>query len=236
MPILSFVQEEKEQQIFFELGATIREILDKTNIMATISGCRGNGACGLCIVQIIEGEVNKPQLNEQFHLSDDQINHGIRLACQTKPLENVQIALLYYVCESNWKRIPENEYILDTAVNSQPLNNKKTENKRKSYGVSIDLGTTNISLAVWELGKMLRVTDRQGLNGQYCFGADVITRLTAACESVENAKKIAITTQKSIEEALLDIAIREFIDLEAIEQVVIVGNTAMLTLLSEKKL
>jgi len=100
--------------------------------------------------------------------------------------------------------------------------------------VAVDLGTTNISLSVWDMETMKRVVGRQGLNRQYSFGLDVVTRLTAACESTENAQKLGAAARNSIGEALLDISEREFIDLEAIEKVVIVGNTPMLTLLSEK--
>lgn len=234
MFMLSLVHEAKVHQIPFEMGATIREILESTHLRANIVGCLGNGACGLCLVHILEGKVNEPQPNEPFHLSPDQINQGIRLACQTKPLENVRIELLYAVCESNWRNIPENEYFLDAPFIAQPDKNDKKENKRKSYGVSVDLGTTHISLSVWDLKKKKRMAGRQGLNCQYYFGADIVTRLTAACESAENAQKLGIAARESIGEALLDIASREFIDLEDIEQVVIVGNTAMLTLLSEK--
>ncbi|WP_186843793.1 ASKHA domain-containing protein [Acetobacterium tundrae] len=234
MPILSFVQEEKQHQIPFEIGVTIREILDTTQLMATIVGCRGNGACGLCMVHIKAGEVNEPHPNERVHLSQNQINQGIRLACQTKPFQNVRIELLYSVFESNWRSIPDNEYFFDTSNKDQPFKNNKTENQRKSYGVSVDLGTTNISLTVWDMEKKIRVADRQGLNGQYCFGSDVMTRLTAACKSVENAQKLGMAARNSIGEAIWDIASREFIDLEQIEQVIIVGNTSMLTLLSEK--
>lgn len=234
MQILAFIYEGKDHQIPFKMGMTIREILETTHLMATIVGCRGNGACGLCMVHIKEGKVNEIQTNEQFHLTQDQINHGIRLACQTKPLQNVQIELLYSVYKSNWRSIPENEYYLDPSIKVPPFKNNKTENKRKSYGVAIDLGTTNISLTVWDMEKKKRVAGRLGLNGQYCYGSDIMTRLTAACKSVETVRQLGIAARNSIEEALLDIASREFIDLEEIEQVVIVGNTSMLTLLSEK--
>jgi|GEM_PF-3140170 len=73
----------------------------------------------MCQVHISEGEVNEPQPNEQVHLSLDQINQGIRLACQTRPLQNIRMELLYPICESKWRIIPKDDYFLDTHMNVQ---------------------------------------------------------------------------------------------------------------------
>jgi len=42
MYFLSFLQEGKEHQIPFDIGVTIREILDTTNLRAFVIGCSGN--------------------------------------------------------------------------------------------------------------------------------------------------------------------------------------------------
>lgn len=234
MPLLFIVQEGKEEfQVSFEIGLTIREILDTTPLRVYV-GCRGNGACGLCRIQIIDGEVNEPQPNEWVHLSKNQINHGIRLSCQTKPLQDVRIEFQEPVSQSKWRTIPAGDYFIDTLIPTESFNPGKIDTSKKFYGVAVDLGTTNISISVWDMEKKIRVASRQGLNGQYYYGSDVVTRLTAAVESTEQAENLSLLARNSIGEALADIASREFIDLKKIKRVVIVGNTAMLALMSEK--
>ena len=63
-------------------------------------------------------------------------------------------------------------------------------NKRlmpKAYGLAIDLGTTNICLSVWDLNQGKRLAARTGLNPQFHYGSDVMTRMTAAAESADIA-------------------------------------------------
>ncbi len=231
MPILFTVQEGKEHRIPFKIGLTIRDILDTTDLRLYV-GCRGNGACGLCLVHIQEGEVSELQPNELSQLSQDQINQGMRLACQTRPFQNVHIELLNPVYGSKWRSIPADEYFMDTLMESKSFKTRGAVEIRRSYGVAVDLGTTNISVSVWDMERRKRVAGRYGLNKQNYFGSDVVTRLFAACESTEKARKLGMLARDSIGEALMDISSREFINLEEIEQVVIVGNTSMLALLT----
>jgi len=139
MPLLFITQERKEFKVHFEIGMTIREILDTTPLRVYV-GCRGNGACGLCLIQINDGKVNEPQPNEWVHLSENQINQSIRLACQTKPLQNVRIELPEPVSQSNWRTIPPEDHFIDTLMPSKFIKNGKTDECKRSYSVAVDLG------------------------------------------------------------------------------------------------
>jgi uncharacterized 2Fe-2S/4Fe-4S cluster protein (DUF4445 family) len=101
-------------------------------------------------------------------------------------------------------------------------------------GVAVDLGTTHIRLTLWDLVKGIRLTGRTGLNPQASFGGDVMTRLTAACASPESAREIALRAREAIGEALSDMAGKDGFPPARIGRVVIVGNSAMLALLSGK--
>ena len=82
MPNLTLITDDSTREIPFYHGSTVRELLDAAGIRIR-SGCRGNGACGLCLVQIVAGSANLPTKNERLILSPEQIERSIRFACQT---------------------------------------------------------------------------------------------------------------------------------------------------------
>ena len=61
-----------------------------------VAACGGLGSCGTCLVKIIEGETNPHTSNEREYLSEDQINDGLRLACQVIPLSETIVSLQKY--------------------------------------------------------------------------------------------------------------------------------------------
>jgi uncharacterized 2Fe-2S/4Fe-4S cluster protein (DUF4445 family) len=101
------------------------------------------------------------------------------------------------------------------------------------YGLAIDVGTTHISLSLWDLKLGRRLSARMGVNPQECYGMDVVTRLIAAGQSRENAKRLRQMVLDSVHDALLDMCSRNGIYPEDIVRGVFVGNTPMLTLLTE---
>lgn len=57
------------------------------------SSCGGEGNCGLCQINILDGKVTPPTRDEEFILSDlERLNH-MRLACCTRPLSDLKIHL-----------------------------------------------------------------------------------------------------------------------------------------------
>lgn len=55
------------------------------------SVCGGAGTCGKCRVHILEGRVSDPTPEEEDHLSGDQLDEGMRLACQVFPRGDLSI-------------------------------------------------------------------------------------------------------------------------------------------------
>ena len=92
MPTLTVIIEDKITQITFKPGISVRRILEETGIWIR-SGCRGNGACGLCRVKIESGTVNGLRPNERVLLSRDDLEHNIRLACQLIPGNDLSIRI-----------------------------------------------------------------------------------------------------------------------------------------------
>ena len=57
------------------------------------SECGGIGVCGLCRIHVLEGNTSESTLEEEDHLSDEMIEAGERLACQTYPLSDLTISI-----------------------------------------------------------------------------------------------------------------------------------------------
>ena len=94
MPKLTVIGNESTRVLSFSQGSSVREILDAAGIHVR-TGCRGNGACGFCLVQVKEGNVNDPTENERLTLSPEQFEQRLRLACQVMPHEDLCIRLRY---------------------------------------------------------------------------------------------------------------------------------------------
>ncbi len=230
MPELKVVIGKGERRIPFAPGRSLRDILDEMDVRVR-SGCRGMGACGLCRVRIGSGEVGEPTQNEQIHLGEAQLDQGVRLACQIMPERDIEIAILAPAPESNWRSLPDSaKRRMDRTPPSFPKD--LALQVERAYGAAVDLGTTHINLSMYELETGQFLGDRYSLNPQMDFGSDVMTRLIAASESWEQAQALGQLVVKAIGEGLLDIATREGINLQQVVRLILVGNSAMLALLS----
>lgn len=231
MPLLTVqANSNDELSLSFTAGQCLRSILDST-AMRVRSGCRGTGACGLCRIQILQGSGNLPTDNERIQLSEEQLAAGIRLACQFLPTEDVVVQLLNPAPPSNWKGLGQK--ILRPASRQNPSRTFPVSTSCP-LGIAVDLGTTNISLSLYDLLTGKRLTERHGINPQAVFGADIMTRLVAAAESADIAGKMSKAILAALAEALHDIGSREGVDLRQVIYLAVVGNTAMLTLLTGK--
>jgi uncharacterized 2Fe-2S/4Fe-4S cluster protein (DUF4445 family) len=98
--------------------------------------------------------------------------------------------------------------------------------------LAIDLGTTQVSLSLWDLKRGRRLHGRIGPNPQSVYGTDVVARLIAAGESPENARQLARLPLEAIAGALLEMCARAGCQPQEVVQAAFVGNTAMLSILT----
>ena len=100
-----------------------------------------------------------------------------------------------------------------------------------SYGIAFDIGTTTVAGMLWDLKKAEMLGAVAKTNPQNVFGADVISRIQATLDCLENLKnlqeKIKTCLNDIIEEFKMDYKISE----DHIYEVTIVGNTTMSHLL-----
>jgi uncharacterized 2Fe-2S/4Fe-4S cluster protein (DUF4445 family) len=232
MPELTIRISGEVHVIAFEPGPSVREILDATDFRVR-SACRGIGACGLCRVRVLGGEVGEPTTNERVHLHPSLLAQGVRLSCQIKPWGNLDIEILNPAPPSNWKASPEGLFRRHDAA-APPHAKSYPAQVAHPCGLAVDIGTTNLCFTLLDLVGGRWLADRWGRNPQARFGADVVTRLAAAAESPDAARKMSDAVVEGVREALLDIASREGLNLRRIVCVTLVGNTGMLALLSGK--
>ncbi|MDO9549556.1 MAG: ASKHA domain-containing protein [Methanoregula sp.] len=230
MPVLTVRFEDRVRTIPFVAGQSIRDILDATDIRVR-AGCNGGGACGLCRVRIESGSAPKPTLKERTILERSLRAEGIRLACQVKPKRNVQVAILNPARQSNWRTLPEEKGCKIPKRSAFPLR-EFSPRKTPPYGVAVDLGTSHISISLHNLATGQRLAGRIGSNPQMNDGSDIMTRLVAASGSHEQALQMGRSVRAAIGEALQDIATRDGINISEVVRFALVGNTAMLALLS----
>lgn len=209
------------------VGQSVRDALDATELRVR-AACGGTGTCGACGVRLIDGEVTPPTVAEYMKLSATERAAGARLACQLRLRGDAEILLDQPAPPSDWKSLPADE-LAEVRGGLPAL-------ERNIYGVAVDLGTTHIRVALWDRRQGRRLATRFGPNPQGTFGADVLNRLQAALDNPEHAEEIARLARTAVIQAVRDILARDIGSvtpmLAEIGRVFIVGNTAMLALLT----
>lgn len=229
MPFLTVKSGYLKSRTEYQPGLSIKDILDATETRVR-SGCRGLGACGLCKIRIESGNPDLPGKIEMLQLEDEELEDHIRLACQVKPTEDMMITVISPAEKFEWKTVYEQEYCTAYPLSSYQQVVRKAP--FKLLGAVVDLGTTNISVALFDLESGKQLSRKFGPNPQARFGADIISRLTAACQSPDDLKSMQNETIKSIGKGLADMSVQEGIAPEHIMSLSLVGNTAMLAILS----
>ncbi len=228
MSTLTVVAPDGNKLISYARGQPLRDVLETADIRCR-SGCRGTGACGLCLLRIESGAAEEPTPNERLHLDEAKLAQGIRLACQVILQDDLAVTILARGRESEWRRPESRNGEPAGLVASNPA--KAISRDVHSFGVAVDLGTTHLRLSVVDLDSGQWVCGRHGLNPQSFFGADVLTRLMAAGESKDLQARLRRIVLDALGGALWDIALRDGVVLNRVSRLCIVGNTAMLALL-----
>jgi len=209
------------------VGTSVRDALDLTELRVR-AACGGSGGCGACGVTLIGGAVSPPTTAEYMKLLAVERQQGARLACQMRLQGDALVRIDDPAPPSQWRSIPPEELIHAPAA--------LPELDQHIYGVAVDLGTTHIRLALWNRKTGQRIASRRGPNPQGGFGADVLNRLSAAHGNPARAAELAKLARTAIVQAVRDILKRDIGEvtpmLREIGAVIVVGNTAMLALLS----
>ena len=172
-----------------------------------LDSCRlpGDGSCGLCLVQIEAGEVGPPTKNEHLLLPPEQLTQNLRLACQLIPEDDLHLRIINTVSKFAWRDLTPD--CLPCGPSHPPPSAARPP-ADNAYGLAIDLGTTQISLSLRDLKHGQRLYARVGPNPQSLYGADVVTRLIAAGESPENARRLGRMPLEAVADTLHEMGLR----------------------------
>lgn len=177
--------------------------------------CSGRGLCKKC--RVIATGALSPYTDDEIKAFGANLEKGMRLACVTRALGDVQITLT-----------ENNAY--NTAVCDGDFVQTNFNPMYCAYGVAIDIGTTTIAAKLCHNGKTLY--SASGKNPQTAFGADVISRIGQSVAG--KSEQLAATVQKELNKLVNALCNDANISSSYIDAAVITGNTAMLYLLMGK--
>ncbi len=215
MPIAVLNSEHHIQRMQVEKNTLISELLLHKK-EAPPMPCAGKGRCGKCRV-IAFGELSPVTQEEKSALREEELAKGVRLACCTRIIGDVQITP--YAAQSSEK------ILADGAMPQFSL-----EPLFKAYGAAIDIGTTTLAAQLYGANGL--VASAAAPNPQAVYGADVISRIEQSLGG--KAGELAGCIQNGISALLKDLANKASIESIQIDHVVITGNTAMLYLLTQR--
>ncbi len=131
--------------------------------------CGGIGTCRKCKVKIVEGQVKTLTGNQLFGSGDSV------LACMVTPVSNVSLKWLENRMQGMQSDVAETETSTLGSING-PL------------GLSVDIGTTGISVALIQLLTKSIINQTSVVNPQVEFGGDVMTRAGYANKGEDELK------------------------------------------------
>lgn len=190
-------------------GDNLLDCLLKNNIFVE-SPCNKKGTCGKCRLIIKNKSFEISSLDKNF-LSHDELNKGIRLACDKKVFEDLEIQLI---------KKEEKGKVLTTGY----LPEFEIDTNREGLGIAIDIGTTTVAMDLVDL-KTGKILDSESLiNPQKIYGSDVLTRITYEVESgqegIENLQKVIVNA--------INEGIEKFnINKDRLKEIVVAANTTM---------
>ena len=114
-----------------------------------------------------------------------------------------------------------------TIYGDEILDIEAGDTTKQFYGVAIDIGTTSVAVALVDLnqGNILKVVSAE--NEKTAYGADVISRISYARESQENAVTLRASVRRTINHLLEELAAQTKVSKNEIYKMTLVGNTTM---------
>ena len=187
-----------------EHGTPLRDILFTHGVEFP---CGGRGRCKGCRIRIISGELPITPPQERM-LSRAELDAGWRLSCQCQATSDLTLELGQF----------EASVLSDDA--------KFTFTPRTGLGIAVDVGTTTLVAQLLDLTNGSVLSVRTALNPQARYGADIMSRVSAAVLDGAQPKLVELVRKQigKMIAGLLDLASASSGE---IRQVVLVGNTVM---------
>ncbi len=214
---LTITVKDKKRSFPAEKGSCLSQEIQKTGIPLE-TPCGGYGTCGKCRV-IYLNDPPSPTPAEKKNISPAGLKNGIRLACQHRLTKDTHIRIEEDLHEKAIHILTEGVELDVDLIPDIPEGWKE----KPALGLAIDLGTTTLVVTLFDLKTGKRLGLMTGHNPQNRFGADIISRATAATETRDTLKAL----QTLILEALNSM-IKKLSDTpDKIIHAVLAGNAVM---------
>ncbi len=168
--------------------------------------CGGHGKCKGCRVRVLEGSLPLSAPQERM-LSQAERDAGWRLSCQCAA-DDLTLEL------AQW----EAQILADTS--------RFSFTPREGYGVAIDIGTTTVVAQLLDLARGEVLAVRSALNPQARFGADIMSRVSAAVEP-GGRERLVSAIRDQIAAMIGELLQAAGDPAHPVADVVLVGNTVM---------
>lgn len=121
----------------------------------------------------------------------------------------------------------DNYSLTATITDYEILDIEAGDTRSRLFGAAVDIGTTSVAIALVDLlqGTVLKVVSTE--NQQAAYGADVISRISFANESRQNAALLQDAIRRTINQLLEELKLETNVSLTEIVKMTIVGNTTM---------
>ena len=221
-----------------EQTQNILQVLQENNLPVP-HVCNGNGTCGKCKIKLVSGNLPITEADRRL-LSKKELEQGTRLACKANMKEIFEINA-------------NNELVLELIRNpeenivAEAIEIELRDITDKSYFIAVDIGTTTIAMALVNAQTGEVCDTYTSLNHQRKYGADVLSRISAANSGkAEELKKIIEEDLQNGIKKLLSNEIREKDSITnegdskdkniknrkiELTKIIIAGNTTMIHLL-----
>jgi uncharacterized 2Fe-2S/4Fe-4S cluster protein (DUF4445 family) len=96
-----------------------------------------------------------------------------------------------------------------------------------AFGIALDLGTTTVVVELIDLNTGVSVDQTAGMNAQVKFGADVISRISAAFMEQKKLQELQSAIIESLNEMISSLLKRNRVPANSVYEAVVAGNAAM---------
>lgn len=206
--------------LVYEIGCRKKESLLEAMVRNGIfvsAVCGGNGKCGKCSIQVLEGELEITAADREV-FGQEELAAGFRLSCRAYPKAGCSIKLA-----------AGNESDFEILSDYRNEDDEKSKAGEDSYLIGIDIGTTTIAITLVGAESKRTIKTFTIVNKQRAYGADVISRIQASNEGKKEELR------DSVRESL-NLGIREIVESmriakSSIKKIAVSGNTTMQHLL-----
>ena len=244
MPVVHFKSNDKVVDV--AAGITVLAAARLAGVMID-SPCNGNGTCGKCKVKIIGDFANEMVVKGNLGLSDIENSQGIVLACCTDVQDDVEVETLDRLDNESLQIVSNGQNLVvelaspihkeyDNQIGKTKvmagemlLGTEEGNTAKENYGAVVDIGTTTVVLALFDLHSGQELATVSALNPQSRYAQDVLSRIKYA-STPEGLDTMYFALINELNHLLIEAAAKAKINRHHVYEIVFSGNTCMLHL------